>query len=574
MRVAARADGVSVHAISGTRAVMLAMDANEAARRDLLGFAIHAHNRTNGRKGWLRGFKFFKAVVPDPEPGERRSTLEHPIQSFLWGHYAAEPGEEYEYTIRPMRRPASGDLSALDQGSDVAVSIRTEPEWQDGHSVFFNRGAIVSQKYAEQFGNQPPEKMDDPDDAAVKWLSRGLLEAALAFIGEAKDATFELRAAVYEFTYKPILEAFAAAAGRGAHVRIVYEAGHRGTDDVLMPSSQGDKNKDEIAKLPPHPRLEFIGRTRHISIPHNKFIVLLENGHPVALWTGSTNFTPSGFIGQTNVGHAVSDDAVAAAYNGYWEQLRQDPHRAALKAWCMANSPRPGATLPAQATVALFSPRGSTGMLGWYGARMDEAAQTVMLTSAFGVTRKLAEHFDVDRDYLRFIFMERKNRSAETQAMLERDRDTVISLGRALGTKGMSTKIEGWKLDKWFRREEHFRKRGHIFYVHTKIMMLDVLSADPLVFTGSANFSPNSLSSNDENMLLIRGDTRVADIYLTEFQRLFNHFYFRTVANERAETGDSDIAKAVYLDPTDRWTKRYFTPGRFHSRRRELFRAP
>ena len=28
-------------------------------------------------------------------------------------------------------------------------------------------------------------------------------------------------------------------------------------------------------------------------------------------------------------------------------------------------------------------------------------------------------------------------------------------------------------------------------------------------------------------MLLIRGDTRVADIYMTEFDRIFRHFYFR-----------------------------------------------
>jgi hypothetical protein len=37
--------------------------------------------------------------------------------------------------------------------------------------------------------------------------------------------------------------------------------------------------------------------------------------------------------------------------------------------------------------------------------------------------------------------------------------------------------------------------------------------------------SASSLTGNDENMLLIRGDTRVADIYLTEFDRLFRHFY-------------------------------------------------
>ena len=36
-----------------------------------------------------------------------------------------------------------------------------------------------------------------------------------------------------------------------------------------------------------------------------------------------------------------------------------------------------------------------------------------------------------------------------------------------------------------------------------------------------------TLVCNDENMLVIRGDQRVADIYLTDFMRLFDHFESR-----------------------------------------------
>ena len=44
-------------------------------------------------------------------------------------------------------------------------------------------------------------------------------------------------------------------------------------------------------------------------------------------------------------------------------------------------------------------------------------------------------------------------------------------------------------------------------------------------------FSSNSLISNGENMLLIRGEKRVADIYLTELDRIFKHFYDRDAIN-------------------------------------------
>jgi hypothetical protein len=46
--------------------------------------------------------------------------------------------------------------------------------------------------------------------------------------------------------------------------------------------------------------------------------------------------------------------------------------------------------------------------------------------------------------------------------------------------------------------------------------------ADPLVITGSGNWSSESRKEIDKNMVMTRGDKRVADIYLTEFIRLFN----------------------------------------------------
>jgi len=59
---------------------------------------------------------------------------------------------------------------------------------------------------------------------------------------------------------------------------------------------------------------------------------------------------------------------------------------------------------------------------------------------------------------------------------------------------------------------------------------------------GSANYSDNSTTDNEENTVVICGDggpvaRRVADIYLTEYHRLFMHFVYRdwatreTVAN-------------------------------------------
>ena len=574
MRAAARADGFSVHAISGTNAVLLAMNAVPEARKGLLGFAIGRHTGDGERIRWLDGFKFFRSLIADPKPGETRSTLEHPIQSFLWGHYTAEPDSEYDYTIRPLYRPESGDLARLRAGTDVRGRVRTEAVDQGTHAIFFNRGAIPSQAFARRFGNRPPADENDPGAEDVQWLSRGLLEGALGFIAQARGPRFSLRAAFYEFSYRPVMTALAAAAGSGASVRIVYEAGSQTVGGVSKPTSVTNVNEQAIADLG-FDRSLLIKRLNRRDIPHNKFMVLLDNGRPVQVWTGSTNITPSGFLGQSNVGHVVRDEAIARAFLAYWEQLAADTPIDAMKAWCSANSPEPGDGPPPVGITPVFSPRLRSKMLDWYGQRAFDAQQTVLLTAAFGVTERLAHYFDNDKDYLRFLLMERPNSKPETQAMLTRDRDTRIAVGPDLNRDAVALQMEGHGLDVWLR-ERHYRERngGHVFYFHTKIMAIDALTDDPLVFTGSANFSPNSLLGNDENMLLIRGDRGVGDVYLSEFFRLFNHFYFRYIAQEAAKRGRDDPERAVFLDETDAWSDASYIPGRYHHRRRELFGVP
>jgi hypothetical protein len=89
------------------------------------------------------------------------------------------------------------------------------------------------------------------------------------------------------------------------------------------------------------------------------------------------------------------------------------------------------------------------------------------------------------------------------------------------------------------------------------------------VCSGSANFSTNSLVANDENMLLIRGNARVADIYMTELDRIFRHFRARDIINQTAADGSGK--NPLLLDPTDDWVAPNFKPGTYKNNRRLLF---
>jgi hypothetical protein len=62
-------------------------------------------------------------------------------------------------------------------------------------------------------------------------------------------------------------------------------------------------------------------------------------------------------------------------------------------------------------------------------------------------------------------------------------------------------------------------------------------------------------------MLIIRGDRRVADIYFTEFNRLFNHYYFRSVREATKdiapEQAHQRVLQTLFLAENDDWLTRY-----------------
>jgi phosphatidylserine/phosphatidylglycerophosphate/cardiolipin synthase-like enzyme len=521
---------LSVHAVAGTYVVLLGMDMEEESSKGVLGFAIERTDHTEDERYWLKGFKTFEETDPGVTGG-LVITLEHPVQSFLWGDFTAKTRHSYTYRIVALR----GKPKKLIQGESVEVLIDTEDDATDKHAVFFNRGVAGSQAYARKFGNKPPDQV--PNNEAWRWLSRGLEEALLGFIGQAKGERFALRAALYEFQYPRALEAFKEASESKADVKIIYDA--RQTSSKNDPN---ERNREAISEA----SIEDITIPREATpsyISHNKFIVLLEDGQPSQVWTGSTNLTVGGIFGHSNVGHLVRDPEVAAKYLSYWEELSKDPEAKTLRPWTEAATPVPEGMPEADSTGEVFSPRSSLEALEWYAKKMDAAATAVFLTAAFGVNDLLEGVLEEHKEYLRYVLLDKED---ENMQILSRDPNNRFSVGAVYG----DTQLGSWLAEKLSGLNEHVK------YIHTKYMLIDPLSEDPLLITGSANFSDASTKNNDENMLVIRGDTRVADVYLGEFMRLFNHFYVRYAASKAQDSGSSR-----HLTPDDRWREDYYSDG-------------
>ena len=573
-----KSDGkISVNVIAGTHTVILGMDADKEAAKGLLGFAIQREDHTAKTKIFLRNLLSFEEL---DHGGDQHSAFENPIQAFQWSDFSATPSHEYTYTVTPVY----GKPTFLDHRDPLEVKIATESETDKIHRIFFNRGVAGSQAFDREFPQlaamsdggrkdalnkaaearskaKPPKS--EADDA-LSWLTRGLESAIIDFIGEAKGKGFALRGCLYEFAYQRVLLALKAAQARCKDVKVVVD--YHG-DDIRKENDPAIKKAGVESFVI---QRDGIGQ----GISHNKFIVLLKSGKPVAVWGGSTNISVGGIFGQSNVGHAVWDADVAATYLKYWDEISTNPPHSKAEDGkgpfnkfndtltpvdCKAGFPK--------GVSVIFSPRSDAKTLDslqCYARMMDNAKSGVFLTEAFGVSSEFKDVLVKPKKYLRYILMDNTGQAGNRQNYVAVSK---IPLNRiALGEV-----IAGHPLAQW--HEEHLTGVNvHVKFVHTKYMLIDPLGDDPIVISGSANFSKASTINNDENMMVIRGDTRVADIYLSEFMRLFTHFEFRDrVANAAKNKGASAAPRKIYLTPDDSWTKRFYKAGSVEEKERQFF---
>ncbi|MBZ9603107.1 phospholipase D-like domain-containing protein [Phyllobacterium chamaecytisi] len=584
--------GYQIFAVTGTNTVSFAIDFDSADTAHLLGFAIERIDLEENERYFLYGFKVFEEIVPIPDETTLVTTFNHPVQSFVHDDFTAKPGRAYEYLFYPLKgKPKNIDRTE----PPIPIAVRTELLFSKlEHDVFFNRGVASSQAYKREFGNRRPDDLEEPKrQQALDWLSRDLDEALLKFIGQAKRGD-TLLCCFYEFRYEPVAVALKKAIDDQVKVRIIIDAKKNEirdkiTGEIIKQSFPRTENLELVQRQGFPDDAIILREAQPSNIQHNKFMVWLEgNGDdakPNAVWTGSTNLSIGGIHGQTNVGHWLRNPDIATAFRDYWRLLAYDP---GSKGKDDPDSARKTAELrrsvgginKTPATISdiplgvtpVFSPRAGTGMLELYAQLLDSAERLACITLAFGISKVFKERLADNSvsSHLAFFLLEKE------------DRPNSSSTTPFVALNSRNNVYEAWgsflrePLHRWAKETSAGRLglNQHVSFIHSKFLLRDPLSADPIVVTGSANFSEPSTTSNDENMLIIRGDLRTADIYFTEFNRLFFHYYFRSVQEVMSRhPGRGDTSKtgfSAFLTPDDSWLKKY-TVGSLRRKRVEVF---
>ena len=526
-------DDFRVKAYAGTNGVLLAMDLSEPRRKGLLGFAIE---KQQGDKPWLFLFNSltFPAKAHTFPQYHATPSDKAPLQKFRWADYAVNPGTTLHYRVHL----AYGTADAPLLGESLALSITSDDGHPANQSVIFNRAVAASQAFQRKFPDLDAQISANKNlpieawpGAARLWLENGLLERLLGFIERAVDTQWALDIAIYEYQLQAIIDAVNAAFARGVQVRVLYHAQPDDPDTTL--------NEANLAQLPAANKR---GRVTH-NIFHDKFIVLsrvdgVGQRQPQAVLCGSTNFTANGVYRQANVVHTLDDVTIATRYLQTFEEVWANPADvAATRNWITEHNPMD----PTQPLFAGFSPRSGGGDLREFVEIIEAASKDVLFVTAFTLPDAILNALlgKPHDDILRYGLQNTASRITGFHA----DRSAEFA-----ATALLNTGLEGWL------KENMKGQKGNLL-VHTKAVVVDFTSDRPTIISGSHNLSTSASNGNDENYLIIRGDTDLADRYGLELLRFYEHYRFRYFAKK------IELKQVSPLALDDSWTNDYYVEG-------------
>ena len=316
-----------------------------------------------------------------------------------------------------------------------------------------------------------------PTADLITTTQTGMETALLTLIN---NASTSLDLAIYGLNRQSVIDALIAAHNRGVTVRVV------GDDEAATVSYQPYYQMLTAAGIP------IVTDTSLSTIQHNKFLVV--DGQTV--WTGSTNWTDTGFTLNANNSIVITDTILAAVYtteftemwNGSFQGTKTDN------------------------TAHLFN---------YNGIRLESYFSPTDLV-AFEVWDELAQA-DETIHFAMFFWTD----ALLTNRVIERLEDGVAvsgmfdQLGEANGSSGDEAMCAAGA---------RIGIESSAGKLHDKFAIIDVNGSDPTVVLGSYNWTASGSYSNDENTLIIH-DAVLAQAYYAEWQRLWAEIELDNICN-------------------------------------------
>lgn len=560
-----------------------------------MGFALYRVD-DKGQETPLPSHAVFKG--DSIKPGQ--TTEEFPVQKFYWKDVYARPladklklkSPTFRYKIVPLEG-SPGQLTPM-KSLPILISnqVTLTSECSASLSAVFNRGLLSTQhvSYALK-GKIDPNSLKDtiatPGNQLRLDLAGDMIDTLTGFLQRAsKGGT--IYAALYELTDAQLIQGLV---GLGNNLQIVVA-------DIVDPKptngSTAKPGENDAAWNKIHPLTKgnsFYRKPPSGHIVHNKFLVYADARGPKAVLTGSTNWTGTGLCAQTNNAIIIEDANVAARYLAYWNTLKADetaleagkgkfqgpPMRkfdSTGKSYTLDKASGNGD--PQSALMSYFSPNTSAARssakktsgneaipvdMKDLSARVNAAKHAVLFLAFIPGTPSITEFAAAAQKANKDLFVRGCVTSPDAAGNFRYDLTGTSPPKTVKGQKkapaqedprviaatalNMTNLPEGWKPE--------LLKAGFAI-IHDKIVVIDPFDEkNCTVFTGSHNLGYEASYNNDENLVMIAGNKKLAMAYATHVLDVYDHFAWRwSVRN-------GDKGYDATLKPTpDEWLSWYF----------------
>lgn len=567
--------------------VMLAFDWPDGPKAaDFIGFAIE---RSPGHKpGVKSNFLLNKLGFGDPtkDRGPHPSN-KAPIQKFHWwdsGINSEDRGKKFRYTVYPVRGTGPDDLK-LGKGDATTVNVQIPREEEGPIGTYFNRAVVSAQGF-----ERVKASTNDDLEKEMDWLANGLQTAIPNFLEGAQ----KLEGAIYHLTDKRwVMPAFQKLQGISS---MVYHLKVPSKKVRAKGTGKDNKPKGDTANLPAVKTLSskeriFKKRTK-TNIMHHKFIVRFEGETPSTVLMGSTNFTPEAFTVQANLLHTFRSRQLAKCYAARQELLQNDPTKAktaSQAAWQAVNdvagtkirvffSPElKGHRASIDSVVEAVKNAKSSVLFCMFSPTDKELLTAIMETGdkkkmMFGLLNSIVDPTKpkksrVAKDPEKALANPTPSQQILTEVFHRAQKQSDIVSFAFFGEKkakapaGFLPELQTINTGKYSLSQPG--KNIPTVHIHHKFIVIDGETANPTIYTGSANMSKNSVENNDENLLEIKGNARLAQAYVAEFFRLYEHYRARALWDRYHPAGKTTkkVAGLRLKTKRDDWVKSSYKEG-------------
>jgi len=300
-------------------------------------------------------------------------------------------------------------------------------------------------------------------------------------------------------------------------------------------------------------------------IGHNKFMVYVDgNDTPQAVLTGSTNWTASALCGQSNNSVIVESSEVAKFYLDYWNRLKADDSQQAAD-FRIENTQSHETTLD----------QGNTKLKVWFSPNTKDKSKPAKnpiippdIEDVFGIMSKAKQAilflaFQPGKPSIidKLAECEQNNpslfiRGAVTDAEAVQEFDTLLfhrsaSPGESVESEVVAATAVHDQFSFWQRELLKLSPCSHGI-IHDNIIVVDPFSDDCVVITGSHNLGYRASYNNDENLVILQGNSVLARAYAAHVMDVYDHFRFRYMVQQHKQ----DAFTALETD--DKWQDKYF----------------